>query len=118
MAPDFNYKDYMQSLERIQKLSPLNGGYAHFGLVAGKENVTEIIAEHESMMKEFRQKVIEYYSEKPETKYVFDKLTVFFGSKERIEGSIDEDLPEYQTFIKFFVSMLYGMMMDLGYRKD
>ncbi|MFX1523441.1 MAG: MBL fold metallo-hydrolase [Promethearchaeota archaeon] len=118
VAPDFKHETYMQSVNKIKELTPLNGGLAHYGLITGRENVLELIEDNESLMKEFRQKIIEFYSEKPETRYVFNKAAAHFGTKERIENMLEEDDPAYQTFVKFFVSMIYGMMMDLGYKKD
>ncbi|MFW9875093.1 MAG: hypothetical protein ACFFG0_18465 [Candidatus Thorarchaeota archaeon] len=55
--------------------------------------------------------------EKPETRYVFNKAAAHFGIEDRIENMLEEGDPAYQTFVKFFVSMLYGIMMDLGYKK-
>ena len=113
-APDFNYKNYMTSLKKIKELTPFSGGFAHFGFVSGLENVHAIIDDNEYITKDFRQRIIKLYREKPETKYIFDKLTPI--AIPRVEIDVDEDSQIYQTLIKFMVTVVYGMMMDLGYR--
>ena len=67
----FNYKDFITSLENLQKLkTPLKVGYTHFGVVNGQDNVSYMMEEHKEFLKDFRSKVVQYYEEKPETKYI------------------------------------------------
>ena len=107
----FNYKDFIASLTNLKKLkTPLQIGYTHFGVVSGKENVKYILEEQEEFLKQFRAKTIEYYNEKPETKYVFDKLASFFSNRSDVVG---EDKIGLQNIV---LGVVYGMMMDLGFR--
>ncbi len=107
----FSYKDCMNTLENLKKLSPLKAGFCHFGVVNGTDNVLEVIIEHESFMKEFRANVIKYYQEKNETRYICKKITPFFVRR--------TEFRENHLLIKNTVlSTVYGMMMDLGYRND
>jgi len=108
----FNYKNYMETLDKLKKLDPIKVGFGHFGVINGKENVHKFVEEHESSMKEFRSLVIKYYKEKPETKHVFKKLIPYFIKKTDISG---EDGLALQNII---LGVVYGMMMDLKYRDD
>jgi len=109
----FNYEKYMDSLYNLKKLkTPLKCGFAHYGVVKGKENVNFILQEHEEFMKTFRTKVIQYYKEQPETKYVFQKLIPFF--KGRYDISFGK---KNQILNQIILGLVYGMMMDLGYRQ-
>ncbi|MFX0070420.1 MAG: MBL fold metallo-hydrolase [Candidatus Hermodarchaeota archaeon] len=113
-APDFNYKDHMNTLKNFKKIKPLSIGFSHFGMVLGKQNIQKLIYDHELYMKEFRKRVIKYYEEKPETKYVFDKIYDFLIARaEARNGYTDNPI-----VVKLILSVVYGMMMDLGYRKD
>jgi glyoxylase-like metal-dependent hydrolase (beta-lactamase superfamily II) len=109
----FNYEKYMNSLYNLEKLkTPLTCGFAHYGVVKGKENVNYILQEHEEFMKAFRTKVIKYYKEQPETKYVFQKLIPFFN------GRYDISFGKRNNILnQIILGLVYGMMMDLGYRQ-
>lgn len=113
-APDFNYKAHMNSLEKLKKLNLLSIGFSHFGIVMGTNNVQKIIYDHEALMKEFRKKIIDYYQEKPETRYVFEKVFEFL--KPRMESR--NGYTDNPIVVKLILSTVYGMMMDLGYRKE
>jgi glyoxylase-like metal-dependent hydrolase (beta-lactamase superfamily II) len=108
----FNYNDYMKTLKNLSKLNPEQAGFSHFGVVNGKKNVREIISDHSSIMEQFRAKVIEYYNEKSETKYVCEKIKTFVFPRTDLfrEGNLFID--------NMILMVVYGMMMDLGYRKD
>lgn len=108
----FNYKDYMETLGNFKKIYPLKAGYSHFGLINGKDNVRELLLENESFMKEFRARIIEYYKEKPETKHVVEKIMPLLIPRSDLST---EDNP---IFNGIALGIVYGMMMDLGYRKD
>lgn len=112
-APDFNYNDYMSSVKKLKNLYPLNVGFSHFGMVIGRENIREIMDEHETLMRDFRKMVIRYYSENPETKYILDKIL----PKMVLRTDLREGYEDNPVLIKLFLGVIYGMMMDLGYRK-
>ncbi|MHA1292148.1 MAG: MBL fold metallo-hydrolase [Promethearchaeota archaeon] len=108
----FNYELFMKSLQNLKKLkTPLKIGYTHYGVISGKENIRYILQEQETFMREFKQKVIELYEEKPETQYVFKKLIPFF-----IERS---DLNEGNSLAleKIVLGVVYGMLLNLGFRE-
>ena len=63
-------------------------------------------------MKEFRSKVIEAYNETPETKYVVEKVLPMLSCRTDLIGD------EHPVLISIVLAITYGMMMDLGFRKD
>ena len=102
----FNYHNFIESLENLQKLkTPLMVGYTHFGVVNGSENVKYMMEEHKEFLKDFRSKVIQYYEEKPETTYVFHKLVPYFQERIDVPGAALNDI---------VLGVVYGMMLDLG----
>jgi glyoxylase-like metal-dependent hydrolase (beta-lactamase superfamily II) len=111
MPTYFNHNEFMETLANLKKLKPLKAGFGHFGVINGKENVREILIEHETFLKRFRAEIIKAYHEKPETKYVFEKLLPILTPRTdlKIEGN--------SIFNGIALGIVYGMMMDLGYRK-
>jgi len=106
----FRYKEYMETLGNLKNLTPLRAGFGHFGVVNGKENVREIILEHESFMKEYRTKIIKYYEEKPETRHIVKNITSFLINRTNFPSG------EHPALKNVILAIVYGMMMDLGYR--
>lgn len=106
----YNHEDYMNTLRNIIKLNPLMAGFGHFGIVNGQKNVHKIILEHEKLMKEFKSLVIKYYNEKPETKYIVEKILPGFIHR--------TDLPydNHPLFRNITLAVVYGMMLSLGLR--
>jgi glyoxylase-like metal-dependent hydrolase (beta-lactamase superfamily II) len=107
----YNHELYMKTLDKLIDFIPLNAGFGHFGYVTGKKNIRELLIEHKSFIKEFREKIIKYYSEKPETKYVLNKVLPFLLTR--------TDLPMEHSPVLSGISLgiVYGMMTSLGYRK-
>ncbi len=112
-APNFNYKLHMKSAEKLSQLNPSNASFSHFGYVSGKKNVRTLINDHLSVMEQFRNMVIEFYSEKPETKYILEKVYPFILSKTDIREEVDS---KNSISIRMALSVIYGMMKDLKYR--
>ena len=56
---------------------------------------------------------IKYYNECPETKYIFNKVLPWIESKIDMREKSDY---ESTALVKLVLSMIYGMMMDLGLR--
>ncbi|NVM18810.1 MAG: MBL fold metallo-hydrolase [Candidatus Lokiarchaeota archaeon] len=112
MPTYYNHEQYMNTLQNLKKLSPSRVGFGHFGVIFGKENFRTLLLEHESFMKTFRAAIIKFYSEKPETRYVFERITPMLFP--RTDLSFDED----SVFSGIALGVVYGMMMDLGYRKE
>jgi len=111
MPTYFNYNEFMKTLTNLKKLEPLKAGFGHFGVINGKQNVKAILNEHEMFLKKFRAEIVQAYEEKPETKYVLKKLFPLLTPRTdlNIEGN--------SIFNGIALGIVYGMMMDLGYRK-
>jgi glyoxylase-like metal-dependent hydrolase (beta-lactamase superfamily II) len=112
MPTYYNHEQYMDTLQNLKKLSPSKAGFGHFGVVSGKENFRTLLLEHESFMEEFRAAIIKFYGEKPETRYVFERVAPMLFP--RTDLSFDGD----SIFSGIALGIVYGMLMDLGYRKE
>jgi len=112
MPTYYNHEEYMTTLRNLKNLSPTKAGFGHFGVINGKENVRKMLLEHEAFMKEFREAIIKFYSKKPETRYVLEQTMPMLIP--RTDLSI-EDNP---VFNGIALGIVYGMMMDLGYRNE
>ncbi|NHJ19597.1 MAG: MBL fold metallo-hydrolase [Candidatus Lokiarchaeota archaeon] len=112
MPTYYNHEQYMATLQNLKKLFPSKSGFGHFGVVNGKQNFQTLLLEHESFMKEFREAVIKFYSEKPETRYVFEHIMPMLIPRTDLSFGNDS------IFNGIALAIVYGMMMDLGYRKD
>ena len=112
MPTYFNYDEFLETLANFKRLNPLKAGFGHFGVINGKENVREILLEHEKFLKKFREEIIIAYKEKPETKHVMEKLAPLLTPRTdlNIEGN--------SILNGIALGIVYGMMMDLGYRKE
>ena len=107
----YNHEDYMRTLENLKKLEyPLKAGFGHFGVINGKNNVREIILEHESFMKKFKSLIVKYHSEKPETKYILDKMMP------QLLPRTDLSIGHNSIFRNIALAIVYGMMTSLGFR--
>ena len=107
----YNNEKYMDTLNNLEKLTPLKAGFGHFGLVNGEQNVRTLFLEHKSYMKKFREKIIKYYKEKPETSYVLKKMESFL--LHRTDLSMDHS----PVLSGISLGIVYGMMTSLGYRE-
>lgn len=108
--PLYSFADDMETIKKLKKLKAHKVGFAHYGVVVGKDNVEEILTDHEIFMKEFRARVIEYHEEKDDTRYICEKITPFMLPRSNIFNKID-DLARYTA-----LQGVYGVMIDLGYR--
>jgi glyoxylase-like metal-dependent hydrolase (beta-lactamase superfamily II) len=111
MPPNFKYIDYMQTVKNLKKLKIKRLGFAHFGVIDGRDDVKMIVDDHEDFMKEFRNKIIEYHQENPETKYIFDKIIPLL-----VERTDRGEYIKNPVLAKLPLGVVYGMMVDLGYR--
>jgi glyoxylase-like metal-dependent hydrolase (beta-lactamase superfamily II) len=107
----YNHDKYMETVDKLIDIPPSHAGFGHFGLVTGKKNNKELLVEHKSFMKQFREKIVQFYSEKPETKYVLNKLSSFLLPRTDLSM-------EHSPVLKgITLGIVYGMMTSLGYRK-
>jgi glyoxylase-like metal-dependent hydrolase (beta-lactamase superfamily II) len=111
VPPYFNYNDTIETLEKLKKLTVSTGGFCHFGVVNGADNVRSIIEEFEQFMKDFRADVKKIYNEKDETRYIVDKIIPSI----RPRTEFGENNLVLQNIVLVSV---YGMLMDLGYREE
>jgi len=107
----YNHNKYMETLEDLKKLNFSKAGFGHFGIVNGNNNVHNIILEHEIFMRKFKDAIIKYYNEKPETKFIVNKIAPMLTS--RTDLTIDTN----SIFSNVTLGIVYGMMISLGYRK-
>ena len=112
MPTYYNHEEYMATLTNIKKLFPSKVGFGHFGVINGKENVRRMLLEHEVFMKKFREAIIKFYSEKPETRYVLEQIMPMLINR------TDLAIEDNPVFNGIALGIVYGMMMDLGYRKE
>jgi hypothetical protein len=107
----YNHEKYMETIDKLIDMVPSYAGFGHFGLVTGKSNIKELLVEHKIFMKQFREKIVQFYSEKPETKYVLKKIAPFLLTR--------TDLPMEHSPVLSGISLgiVYGMMTSLDYRK-
>ena len=110
----FNYMEYMKSLNNLIKINPKPNfaGFGHFGVIKGSESIHQILLEHKEFMELFRKEVINAYNENPQTKHVVEKLTPILTPRtDLIKGG-------HPILSNIILGIVYGMMIDLGYRKD
>jgi glyoxylase-like metal-dependent hydrolase (beta-lactamase superfamily II) len=112
MPTYYNHEEYMNTLQKLKNLSPSKSGFGHFGVVNGKENFRTLLLEHESFMGEFREAIIKFYGEKPETRYVFEHIMPILIPRTDLSFGNDS------IFNGIALGIVYGMLMDLGYRKE
>ena len=111
--PLYSFKNDMETIKKLKKLKASKVGFAHYGVVVGKDNVEEILTDHEILMKEFRARIIEYHEEKDDTRYICEKVAPFLLSRNNIftDGSQMSEIALYTV-----LQGVYGVMIDLGYR--
>ena len=106
----FKYESYMKSIENLKNIYPLKAGMGHFGVINGKENVREFLLDNESFIRDFRNKVIDLYKKKPETKFIVNNIIPIFAKRTDVYSKM------HSVFRNIILGVVYGMMMDLGYR--
>ena len=106
----YNHEEYMKTLVNLKQLHPLMVGFGHFGTVNGKNNVREILLDHESLMKKFKSLIIKFYNEKPETRYIVERILPILLP--RTDLPVDDN----PVFKSVTLAIVYGMMISLGFR--
>jgi len=108
----FNYEDYMNTLQNLKEIYPLRAGMGHFGVINGKDNVRTFLLDNESFMKKFKDKIVELYAQRPETKYIVPNVLAMLAERTDLMGD------EHPVLRNIILGITYGMMMSLGYRKE
>ncbi|MFO8019229.1 MAG: MBL fold metallo-hydrolase [Promethearchaeia archaeon] len=106
----YNHETYMDTLQKLQGIDAELAGFCHFGAVNGRSNVSYILEEHRDFIRSFRQKIIKFYQEKPKTRYVVNKIMPHLRKRTDLAGE------EHPVLKNIVLGVVYGMMMDLGYR--
>ncbi|MFX1324495.1 MAG: MBL fold metallo-hydrolase [Promethearchaeota archaeon] len=106
----YNHEKYMNSLKNLKKLTPSKAGFGHFGMIHGKENIRKLVIEHQKFMIQFRENIIKYYKEKPETQYVLKKILPSMTIRTDLSMNVT---PVFESMI---LAIVYGEMISLGYR--
>ncbi|MGV9173127.1 MAG: MBL fold metallo-hydrolase [Promethearchaeia archaeon] len=108
----YDHKKYMQTLQKFQEINAQMAGFCHFGVVKGKSNVSFILREHKEFIQSFRDKVKQYYEEKPKTRHVVERIMPHLTKRTDLAGE------EHPVLKNIVLGVVYGMMMDLGYREN
>ncbi|MFX1388471.1 MAG: MBL fold metallo-hydrolase [Promethearchaeota archaeon] len=106
----YNHDDYMRTLNKFRQLNPSMAGFGHFGLVNGRNNVQEILTEHEVFMQNFKTLIVKYYYENPKTNYVLNKILP------ELLPRTDLSIKSNPLFTNIALGIVYGMLISLGFR--
>jgi len=109
MPPDYKYKDYMTSLEKIIELKPSIVGYCHFGGVKGEKKVLLALEDNIEYSDFFRNYVQRKYEERGETRYIVEQ----YMTEELRKRT---DFPHLELINNVIVGVVYGQLIDLGLR--
>ncbi len=108
----FNFREYMETLKQLKKLHVSHAGLCHFGVINDNNNVHEFLLDHEKLMNDFREIIIKSYDENPKTRHVVDKTLPMLSLRTDLVGN------NHPVLKNIVLAVTYGMMMDLGYRKE
>ncbi len=107
-APDFNSRDYLNSIHKIQETPIDLAIFSHIGGIARKENIAQTCENAIAGYEIFRDDVIYAFAKYEDTRkivdYVFEKYQSFIGPT-----SINEKLAKNLAF-----TITYGILMDEG----
>jgi glyoxylase-like metal-dependent hydrolase (beta-lactamase superfamily II) len=109
MLPEYQYKEFMKSLEMIQSLRPHIIGLGHSGAIKGETNVANYLNDCLSFVVSFRDFVKVKFEERGETKYVVEQ---FLTETFRNRGYQPDNF-----LTKIVVALVYGQLIDLGLKK-
>ncbi|UCE13006.1 MAG: MBL fold metallo-hydrolase [Candidatus Heimdallarchaeota archaeon] len=107
MPPEFDFRVYIQSLEKLIEMKPQNSGYSHAGAVIGHEGVSEALIENKEYSFFFRDFVKSKFSERGETRFVVEQFI-------EQELKARSDVPMNELYTNYVVAVVYGQLIDLG----
>ncbi len=116
MPPNFSYRHYMNSMNKVKMLNPEMIGLCHFGIISGTAHVAELFADHEKLMNEFIAAITEAFRENPSTAHVLARTEYLW--KGRISPSFKNVKGSENFFQNLLLAITYGAMIDLGFRKS
>lgn len=110
MPPEFDFKTYIQSLDKLIELKPNITGYAHAGVVKGHERVIQALRENREYSFFFRDFVKNKFSERGETRYVVEQFI-----EQEMRGR--SDVSSNELYTNYVVAVVYGQLVDLGLKE-
>ncbi len=115
MPPNFNYRDYRISMERVMGVSPEMIGLCHFGVISGKDDIDRYFSDHLDFMEKLRDAITAAFREDNSTAHVMSSTAHLW------EGRFDMDLLNMEGSELFFrglrLALTYGLMVDMGIRE-
>lgn len=114
MPPNFRYDDYIASMEKLRLLNPELIGFCHFGMISGADDINFVFNDHLNFMIQFRQEIIEAFSEDPSTSHVMTRTEHLW--KDRIDSEFSGIKGSEAFFGNLRLALTYGLMVDLGLR--
>ncbi len=115
MPPNFVYKDYISSMDKLRAMNPEMIGFCHFGIISGNEDINFVFNDHREFMERFRSEIIEAFREDPSTTHVLAKTEYLW--KDRIDSEFAGIKGSELFFGNLRLALTYGVMVDLGFRK-
>ncbi|MFX0092030.1 MAG: MBL fold metallo-hydrolase, partial [Candidatus Hodarchaeota archaeon] len=110
MPPDYNFKMYLQSLDKIIEFKPQNVGYCHFGAIKGEANVIKALRDNKEFTIFFRNFVKEKFSESGKIRHVVEQFI-----EQELGKRIESQYLDLLT--NTIVALVYGQLIDLGLKK-
>jgi glyoxylase-like metal-dependent hydrolase (beta-lactamase superfamily II) len=111
MPPNFNYQQYMASVQKIYDLHSDCLGFCHMGAILGTADVESYILDHLQYMEAWRNRVRQLYQENPSTRYILDNTSEFWQDR------VDFGDLQHPVFQNLRLALTYGLMIDLGFRQ-
>ncbi|MHA1727505.1 MAG: MBL fold metallo-hydrolase [Promethearchaeota archaeon] len=113
MPIQFDYKQFVKSLDKLIDLKPLNIGLGHFGAITGQSDSIHLLNDQREFIERFRNFCREKYEEKQKTRYLVESA---LESLFKPRWEYFEEAPEiYKNNV---IALCYGMLVDLGYKKN
>ncbi len=115
MPPNFVYKDYISSMDKLRKMNPELIGFCHFGIISGSEDINFVFNDHREFMERFRSEIIDAFNEDPSTSHVLARTEYLW--KDRIDSEFADIKGSELFFGNLRLALTFGVMVDLGFRK-
>ncbi|MHA1870629.1 MAG: MBL fold metallo-hydrolase [Promethearchaeota archaeon] len=110
-APDFNSKDYINSIEKIIKTRPDIGIFSHFGGIHGKYNIIQTCRNSIEMLDSFQKHIKELYEKYHDTRKISE--IIYNEYEDYITTlALNSEISRNLAF-----TIVYGVLIDLGIKK-
>lgn len=115
MPPNFVYKDYISSMDKLRSMNPEMIGFCHFGIISGGDDINFVFNDHLEFMNRFRKEIIDAFNENSSTSHVLARTEYLW--KDRIDCEFAGIKGSESFFGNLRLALTYGVMVDLGFRK-